>query len=97
MLVLGVGLAVNTVLGPLVADGIDHPVSQTVRNETLGLEAVTSFLVAPLAMAAGVMAWRRHSLSAVLALGPITHATYGLDQDVVGPQYLRTNRRSRCT
>ena len=87
MVLLGLGLAVNTLLGPLLAGVIEYPFTDTVRNETLGLEAVTLMLVAPLAIAAGVLALRGHRAAGVLALGPTGYAAYMLVQYVVGPQY----------
>lgn len=87
MLALGAALIANTLLGPLVADVIDYPFSETVWNETLGLEAISLVLVAPLAIVAGVLALREHPAAGVLALGPAAYAAYMLVQYVVGPQY----------
>ena len=47
MLLLGAGLIANTLLGPLFADAIDYPFTETVRNETLGLEAISLVLIDP--------------------------------------------------
>lgn len=87
MLLLGAGLALNTLLGPLVADLVDYPFTETVRNETLGLEAISLLLVSPLAMVAGLLALRDHPASAVVALGPAAYSAYMFVQYVVGPQY----------
>jgi hypothetical protein len=87
MLLLGAGLVLNTVLGPLVADLVDYPFTETVRNETLGLEAISLVLIAPLAFVAGLLALRGHPAAGVVALGPAAYAAYMLVQYVVGPQY----------
>ncbi|MBW3633309.1 MAG: hypothetical protein KY456_09800 [Chloroflexi bacterium] len=44
-------------------------------------------LIAPLAIAAGLLAVRGHPAAAILALGPAAYAAYMLVQYVVGPQY----------
>jgi len=87
MLASGVGLAANTMLGPLVADAIRYPFTETVLNETLGLEAVSLLLVAPLAIAAGLLALRGHPAAPFVALGPTSYAAYMFVQYVLGPQY----------
>jgi hypothetical protein len=87
LIALGFALGVNTLLGPLFLGLVEYPFTETVINETLGLEAVSLALVAPLAMVAGVLAWRGHRAGAVLGLGPAAYAAYMLVQYVVGPQY----------
>lgn len=87
LLLLGAGLAINTFLGPIFAGAISYPFTETVYNETLGLEAVSLVLVAPLAAIAGLLALRGHHAGPVLAIGPAGYAAYMLVQYVVGPQY----------
>lgn len=87
MVSLGLGLALNTILGPLFIGVFSYPFTQTVYYETLGLEAVSLLLIAPLAVAAGILALRGHHAGAVLALGPAGYSVYMLLQYVVGPQY----------
>ena len=87
MVSLGLGLALNTILGPLFLALISYPFTLTVYYETLGLEAVSLVLIAPLAVAAGTLVLRGHRAGAVLALGPAGYAVYMLLQYVVGPQY----------
>lgn len=87
LLLLAAGLAANTFLGPLFAGIIGYPFTETVYNETLGLEAVSLILVAPLAALAGVLALRDHRAAPILAIGPAAYAAYMLVQYVVGPQY----------
>jgi hypothetical protein len=88
LLALGALLVGNTLLGPLVTGAITYPFSETVLNETLGLEAVSLIVVAPLSAVAGVLALRGRPLGAVLALGPTSYTAYMFVQYVAGPGYL---------
>lgn len=85
--VLAGGLALNTVLGPLVLDAIDYPISETILNQMIGLELVSVFLVAPLCVAAAVLTGRGHRAGAPLAIGPAAYTAYMFVQYVLGPQY----------
>ena len=87
LILLGAGLAANTMIGPLFADLIDYPFSETVYNETLGLEAVTLLLAAPTAVAAGLLSARQHPAGPLLAFAPTSYGAYMLIQYIVGPQY----------
>jgi hypothetical protein len=89
---LGLGLAANSLLGPLAFDAIRYPFSGSVRNQLLGLDAVSLLLVAPLCVLAGVLALRGNPAGPVLALGPATYTAYMFVQYVVGPQYLGAPR-----
>ncbi len=87
MLLLAAGLAINTLLGPLFIGVIGYPFTETVYNETLGLEAVSLLLIAPVALVAGVLTLRGRRAGPILAIGPAAYAAYMLVQYVVGPQY----------
>lgn len=87
LIALGVGLALLALLGPLGFEVIHYRVSETLRNQTIGLDAVTLALVAPLAVAIGVLARRGHPAAPVLALGPAAYSVYMLLQYVLGPDY----------
>jgi hypothetical protein len=91
-LALGAGLALNTVLGPLLTDTIRYPFSETLRNQTIGLEAVTLVLVTPLCIVSAALIWRGRSAGPVIALGPATYAAYMMLQYLVGPGYLHYPR-----
>lgn len=86
---LAIGLAANTLLGPAFADVVDYPLSDTLRNQTIGLELVSLLLVAPLCLAAATQAARGRAAGAVLALAPATYTAYMFVQYVVGPGYDR--------
>lgn len=87
LFVLGVGSVANSLLGPLVADVINYPFSESVWNQTIGLEAVTLFLVAPLCLFAGILAVRGHRAAAPVAFGPAAYTAYMFLQYVIGPEY----------
>ena len=48
LMAIGVGLATVAVLGPLAAGVVDYHVTETLRNQTIGLDAVSLLVVAPL-------------------------------------------------
>ena len=82
-------LIVNTVLGPLGTEFIRYPISGTLLNQTIGLEAVTAGIVIPLTVTAGVLALRGQAAAALLGFGPAAFSTYMLVQHVLGPEYDR--------
>ena len=87
LIALGAALAVNTVLGPLAADVVAYPFSESIRNQTMGLEVVSFALVTPLCIAAGILVLQGATVGAVLAIGPATYTAYMMVQYVVGPGY----------
>jgi len=58
LIALAVGLIVNSVAGSLLIDAIDYPVSDSMRNQTIGLDAAALFLFAPACLVTAVLAWR---------------------------------------
>ena len=72
LVALAAGLALNSVLGPLVLDVIDYRLSVSLHNQLIGLDVVSLVLVAPLCAAAAVLALRGQIAGAVIALGPVT-------------------------
>src|SRR5919106_2205728 len=84
---LAVGLITNSLLGPMVADAIDYPWSESMRNQAIGLEAVSMFVVAPLCILAGVLAIRGHLSAPLVAFGPAAYTAYMFLQYVIGPEY----------
>ena len=88
LIALGIGLASNSLLGPLGVDRIDYPVSESMRNQTIGLDAATLVVVAPLTVAIGVLALRGHGAAPALALGPTSYGAYMLVQYIAGPDHL---------
>jgi hypothetical protein len=57
---LGIGLAVNSLIGPFAFGIVDYPLSETLHNQTIGLDAASLLLVAPVSLAIGIMVQRGH-------------------------------------
>lgn len=87
LIALGTGLVVNSILGPMVFGLIDYPLSQTLMNQTIGLDAVSLAVVAPVAVAAGALALRGHVGGPILGFGPAAYTWYMFLQFVLGPEY----------
>lgn len=87
LITLGLGLVVNSILGPLVFGIIEYPLSETLLNQTIGLDAVSLALVAPMSVAAGGLVLRGHRAGAVLGFGPAAYTWYMFLQFVLGPEY----------
>jgi hypothetical protein len=85
---LAAALIVNTLLGPLGTQTIQYPISGTLLNQTIGVEAVTVGLVVPLTLTAGVLAARGHRAAPLLGFGPAAYTAYMFVQYVLGPEYV---------
>ena len=88
LLALAVGLAGNSLAGPLALGVIRYRFSETLILQGIGLDAVSLLLVAPACVAVGVAALRGARQAAILAVAPAAYAAYMAVQYVVGPQYL---------
>jgi hypothetical protein len=88
LLAIAAGLVAVALLGPLTGGPIEYHVSETLRNQTVGLDATSLFVVAPLAVAAAVLARRGHVAGPALALGVGAYTAYMFVQYIVGPEYL---------
>jgi hypothetical protein len=86
---LGAGIALISLLGPLVLGLLRYRTSPTTLNQLLGSDAAALFVVAPLAVAAAVLVIRHHRAGALLAGGVGVFALYTYAQVVVGQEYLR--------
>lgn len=88
LVALAVALAANSVIGPLIADLVSYPFSETLVNQTIGLEAVTLALVVPWSIAAAALVACGHRAGPILALAPSSYTVYMFVQYVLGPEYL---------
>ena len=88
LIAMGFGLAINSLLGPLLLGLVSYPVTPAMVSQTIGLDTVSLVLVAPLSVSAGVLALRAHPAAPALALGAGSYTAYMLAQYVVGPDYL---------
>lgn len=86
---LGLGIAANAILGPLVLGVIRLRESASMETQLLGGEITSLFLAAPIACAAGVLWWRGNRLAPALGIGPAGFALYTYVQFVLIPDYSR--------
>jgi hypothetical protein len=84
---LAAAIALNSLLGPALLGLVDYPFSETLRNQTIGLELFSLLVVAPVSVWAGIRLRRGDATAAAVALAPAGYAVYMLVQYVVGPQY----------
>ena len=92
LIALGVGLAVNSVLGPFGLGIVDYPLSETLYNQTIGLDAVSLLLVAPISAVMGVLAGRGHRVAPYVGVAIGAYTAYMFVQYIVGPSYLEYPR-----
>jgi hypothetical protein len=83
------GLAAVALFGPLGAGLIEYAVTRTVRDQLIGLDAISLFLVAPLALATARLVSRQQRLGQSLALGVGAYTSYMFLQYILGPEYGR--------
>ena len=89
LILLGLVVAAAALLGPFVADVIHYRTSDTTLNQIIGGDAAGLVVVAPFAIAVGLLALRGHPAAPVLALAPATFVLYTYPQLIVGQEYLR--------
>ncbi|HET8523709.1 MAG TPA: hypothetical protein VFL82_10755 [Thermomicrobiales bacterium] len=89
LIALGAGVAVSSLLGPLVLNVIRFRTSENIENQFIGGDAVSLGLVAPVAIVAGVLWLRDHRLAPALALAPALYAVYTYTSVVLGQEYSR--------
>jgi hypothetical protein len=88
-ILLGVGIAANAILGPLVLGIIRIRESANMENQLLGGELTSLFVATPMAVIAGVLWWRGHALAPFVAMGPSGFGLYTYVQFVLVPDYSR--------
>ncbi|SCG43380.1 hypothetical protein [Micromonospora halophytica] len=81
---LAAAMATASLLGPLGFDLMRYRTSPTTLHQLLVL-----FVMAPLAVAAAVLAYRRHPVAPPLATGVAGYAVYTYAQVIIGQEYLR--------
>ncbi len=86
---LGIGVAVAAVLGPLGLGMIDFRTSEHIETQFVGGEVVSLGVVAPVAISAGVLWLRGNPLAPALAFGPAAYAVYTYASVVLGQDYSR--------
>jgi hypothetical protein len=89
LVVLGIGVAINALLGPLVFEVIRYHASPGAIDQVRGGDVAALLLVAPVAFWAGVLILRGHRTGSVLGLGPAVFAVYTYTQLTVGGDFFR--------
>jgi hypothetical protein len=84
LILMGAGAAAVALLGPLVGDVIQYHASQGAINQIMGGDIAALFLVAPVSVFAGILAFLGHRAAPVLALGPSVFAMYTYTQLALG-------------
>ncbi len=82
------GLVAVALLGPLASEVIDYRITETLRNQLIGLDAVSLFVAAPLAALAAALVLRRQVAGFALALGIGAYTAYMFLQYILGPDYV---------
>jgi hypothetical protein len=89
LVALGAIVGTTALLGPWGLDVIHYRTSPTTLNQVIGGDAAAFLVVAPVTVAVGILALRRHPAAPVLALAPSLFVTYTYTQLIVGEEYLR--------
>lgn len=89
LIAIGLGLAAVAVLGPFVTGMVEYRVTETLRNQTIGLDAVSLFIVAPMCLVGALLVLRGHVAGAAMALGIGSYTAYMFVQYILGPEYAR--------
>ena len=87
LITFGIGVATAALLGPLVSDVIAYHVIDDVLNQVMGGDAIGLVLVAPTAIAAGVLMIRGHRAGPVVALAPAGYGIYTYTQLALGGEF----------
>lgn len=86
---LGAGVGIAAAIGPLGAHLIKFRTSAHIENQFIGGEVASLGLVAPAAIAGGVLTARGHRLGPVLSLGSAMYAVYTYTTVITGQEYAR--------
>jgi hypothetical protein len=88
LILLAIGIAANSILGPFVSGVVTYPFSESVRNMTIGLDAVSLILVAPIGVLAARYVYLGKQAGFIAALSLSAYAMYTFVQLIMGPQYI---------
>ena len=89
LVALALGVAANSILGPVGLGLMRYRTSATTLNQLLGSDAAALFVVVPITVAAAVLAFRRHPVAPLVAVGIGVYALYTYAQVIIGQEYLR--------
>jgi hypothetical protein len=89
LVMLALGMALASILGPLVLGLMTYRTSPTTLNQLEGSDAAALFVVAPLTLVTALLAARGHPAAPLLPSGVGVFALYTYAQLVIGQEYLR--------
>jgi hypothetical protein len=89
MIALGAAIAISAVLGPLILGAIRFRTSANIENQFVGSEIVSLGIVAPVAVASGVLLVKGSRIAPALALGPTLYSIYTYSSAILGQEYNR--------
>jgi hypothetical protein len=80
-------LSAVALLGPIASGVVEYRVTETLRNQTIGLDFISLFVVAPLCVLAAILVLRDGAAGPALALGIGAYTSYMFVQYILGPDY----------
>ena len=87
LLVLGAGVAITAVLGPLLTGSLRYRTSDTALNQISGGDLATLFVVMPMCLVVASLARAGHPAAPALALAPAVYSIYMYSQLIIGNEY----------
>lgn len=88
VLFLAFGLVVNSILDLSAFNVVTYPFSETILNQTIGLDAFALVIVAPWSILAAWLVSRQHRSGPFLIIPSAAFSAYMFMQYIVGPQYV---------
>jgi hypothetical protein len=88
LILLAVGIAANSILGPFVSGIVTYPFSDSVQNMTIGLDTVSLILVAPFGVLAARYVYLGKQTGYIAAISLSAYTMYTFVQFIMGPQYI---------
>lgn len=76
LILLAIGIAANSILGPFIYGIVTYPFSESVRHMTIGLDAVSLIFVAPITVIAAGYVYRGEQVGYLVALSSSAYAMY---------------------
>lgn len=89
LILLGMGLGLTALLGPLASGTIRYRISDNMENQTLGGDAVLLLIAMPAAFLAAYLWLNESRLAPLLALAPAAFAAYTFLGFILIPDYAR--------
>jgi len=89
LFLLAIGIAANSIVGPLLSGIVKYPFSDSIQYMTIGLDAVSLILVTPISFLAAMYVYRGQQAGYIAAISVSAYAMYTFFQFIIGPQYIK--------